>query len=243
MIGPYSEKGDTSEALAKGSTAADRGRAPGHRDRPRRRHCVGGHTNVPALNGGDSALTGSHRAAAQSTPSTDPCSLYDIDLECGDGSIRRCDCPIPFGSCWNDCCGGLRHRHPSVVGPWRERPQGRSEHREGRHFGDASCPVRRPGTLNGRPGRSAGHDRKQRQRLSHRPVERRREVLQGSLSFNASAGLTDTTPSPCVQCAGFPWPGWGLTKTVAMDQITLLRRMVQPNIAARPRANVPTCCP
>ena len=51
----------------------------------------------------------------------------------------------------------------------------------------------------------------------------------GIASFNSSAGLTDTTPSPCVQCAGFPWPGWGLTKTVPMDQIALLRTIVQPN--------------
>lgn len=51
----------------------------------------------------------------------------------------------------------------------------------------------------------------------------------GIASFNSSAGLTDTTPSPCVECAGFPWPGWGLTKTVPADQITLLRRIVQPN--------------
>ena len=51
----------------------------------------------------------------------------------------------------------------------------------------------------------------------------------GIASFNSSAGLTDTTPSPCVQCTGFPWPGWGLTKTVPTDQITLLRKIVQPN--------------
>ena len=48
-------------------------------------------------------------------------------------------------------------------------------------------------------------------------------------SFNASAGLTDTTPSSCVQCPSFPWPGWGLTRTTPSDQITLLRLLVQPN--------------
>jgi hypothetical protein len=47
-------------------------------------------------------------------------------------------------------------------------------------------------------------------------------------SFNAEAGLTHTTPSPCVVCAGFPWPGWGLTTTVPTDQIALLRELVTP---------------
>jgi beta-lactamase class A len=47
--------------------------------------------------------------------------------------------------------------------------------------------------------------------------------------FNASAGLTDTTPSPCVTCAGFPWPGWGLTTTTTADQVSLLRQIVQPS--------------
>jgi hypothetical protein len=28
-----------------------------------------------------------------------------------------------------------------------------------------------------------------------------------------------------VQCPGFPWPGWGLTKTTPHDQITLLRQL------------------
>ena len=47
--------------------------------------------------------------------------------------------------------------------------------------------------------------------------------------FNTTAGLTGTTPSPCVNCAGFPWPGWGLTTTTATDQITLLRELVEPS--------------
>jgi hypothetical protein len=51
---------------------------------------------------------------------------------------------------------------------------------------------------------------------------------QGIRAFNADAGLTATSPSRCVVCPGFPWPGWGLTKTVAADQITLLRQAVQP---------------
>jgi hypothetical protein len=30
----------------------------------------------------------------------------------------------------------------------------------------------------------------------------------GIRSFNAAADLTHTSPSPCVDCPGFPWPGW-----------------------------------
>ena len=37
-----------------------------------------------------------------------------------------------------------------------------------------------------------------------------------------------TTPSPCVICADFPWPGWGLTTTVPYDQITLLKQLIKP---------------
>jgi hypothetical protein len=47
-------------------------------------------------------------------------------------------------------------------------------------------------------------------------------------SFNTSAGLGQTTPSGCVECPGFPWPGWGLTKTVPADQLALLRAIIQP---------------
>jgi beta-lactamase class A len=48
-------------------------------------------------------------------------------------------------------------------------------------------------------------------------------------SFNSAAGLADTVPSSCVNCPGFPWPGWGLTTTVPRDQLTLLRALVEPN--------------
>jgi hypothetical protein len=51
----------------------------------------------------------------------------------------------------------------------------------------------------------------------------------GLSSFDANAGLQSTTPSSCVECAGFPWPGWGLTTTTPQDQITLLRLLAQPN--------------
>ncbi len=48
-------------------------------------------------------------------------------------------------------------------------------------------------------------------------------------SFDSSVGLTNTTPSTCVECPGFPWPGWGLSTTTPEDQLTLLRLLVQPN--------------
>jgi Beta-lactamase enzyme family len=47
-------------------------------------------------------------------------------------------------------------------------------------------------------------------------------------AFNAAAGLTRTSPSSCVVCPGFEWPGWGLTTTVPADQIALLRELVEP---------------
>jgi hypothetical protein len=51
----------------------------------------------------------------------------------------------------------------------------------------------------------------------------------GIRSFNAAVGLMHTSPSPCVDCPGFPWPGWGLTTTTPTDQISLLRELVEPN--------------
>jgi hypothetical protein len=51
----------------------------------------------------------------------------------------------------------------------------------------------------------------------------------GIRSFNSSAGLADTVPSACVNCPGFPWPGWGLTTTIPGDQLTLLRTLFEPN--------------
>ena len=51
----------------------------------------------------------------------------------------------------------------------------------------------------------------------------------GIRSFNATAGLADTAPSSCVNCPGFPWPGWGLSTTTPSDQLALLRALVQPN--------------
>ncbi len=49
----------------------------------------------------------------------------------------------------------------------------------------------------------------------------------GIRSFNTAAGLVDTSPSSCVTCPGFPWPGWGLTTTTPVDQLVLLRRLVE----------------
>ena len=51
----------------------------------------------------------------------------------------------------------------------------------------------------------------------------------GVAAYNDKAGLTGTTPSPCVECADFPWPGWGLTTTVPADQITLLKQLIMPS--------------
>jgi hypothetical protein len=48
-------------------------------------------------------------------------------------------------------------------------------------------------------------------------------------AYNTAAGLTRTVPSACVSCPGFPWPGWGLTTTQPLDQLTLLRLLVRPN--------------
>lgn len=52
---------------------------------------------------------------------------------------------------------------------------------------------------------------------------------RGLSAYNKSVGLTHTTPSGCVVCTGFPWPGWGLSTTTALDQILLLRALLQPN--------------
>jgi hypothetical protein len=51
---------------------------------------------------------------------------------------------------------------------------------------------------------------------------------QGIGAYNDRAGLARTTPSSCVACAGFSWPGWGLTTTVPYDQLSLLKQLVVP---------------
>ncbi len=52
----------------------------------------------------------------------------------------------------------------------------------------------------------------------------------GLHAYNEAAGLTGTTPSACVRCAGFPWPGWGLTTTIPADQIRLLKELIEPGV-------------
>lgn len=47
--------------------------------------------------------------------------------------------------------------------------------------------------------------------------------------FDTGVGLTDTVVSKCVACPGFPWPGWGLTTTHALDQLILLRLIAESN--------------
>ncbi|HWG02666.1 MAG TPA: serine hydrolase [Trebonia sp.] len=47
-------------------------------------------------------------------------------------------------------------------------------------------------------------------------------------AYDSAAGLGDTTPSPCVRCAGFAWPGWGLSTTTPADQLRLLRQLAGP---------------
>lgn len=51
----------------------------------------------------------------------------------------------------------------------------------------------------------------------------------GIAEYNAQIGLNSTTPSSCVVCPNFPWPGWGLSTTTAADQLTLLQQLVEPS--------------
>jgi Beta-lactamase enzyme family len=50
----------------------------------------------------------------------------------------------------------------------------------------------------------------------------------GIRAYNNTAKLADTSPSSCVNCPNFPWPGWGLTTTVPTDQLTLLKALIEP---------------
>jgi hypothetical protein len=50
-------------------------------------------------------------------------------------------------------------------------------------------------------------------------------------SYNATVGLRSTSLSQCVNCSGFPWPGWGLSTTTPEDQIALLRQLISPRSA------------
>jgi hypothetical protein len=50
----------------------------------------------------------------------------------------------------------------------------------------------------------------------------------GLTYYGDRAGLIQTIPSACVACAGFAFPGWGLSLTVPLDQLTLLKQLVAP---------------
>jgi len=47
--------------------------------------------------------------------------------------------------------------------------------------------------------------------------------------FDRLAGLTDTTPSTLTYIPGSSLPGWGLTKTTALDQVRLVKKFAYPN--------------
>jgi Beta-lactamase enzyme family len=47
--------------------------------------------------------------------------------------------------------------------------------------------------------------------------------------FDLLAGLTSTTPSTLKFIPGTPLPGWGLTKTTALDQVRLVKMFAYPN--------------
>jgi len=90
-------------------------------------------------------------------------------------------------------------------------------------------------TLLARPGALSASDRS----LARRMIEDSDNDAATSLwyevggasgirSFNAAASLATTTPSSCVTCPGFPWPGWGLTTTVPADQLVLLKKLLMP---------------
>lgn len=47
--------------------------------------------------------------------------------------------------------------------------------------------------------------------------------------FDRSAGLDHTIPSTLALIPGTPWPGWGLTTTTALDEVTLVSKFAYPN--------------
>jgi beta-lactamase class A len=51
--------------------------------------------------------------------------------------------------------------------------------------------------------------------------------------YNLTVGLQQTRPSACLVCAGFPWPGWGLTTTTPADQVLLLRQLFTGPLLSR----------
>lgn len=59
----------------------------------------------------------------------------------------------------------------------------------------------------------------------------------GMARFDRMLGLARTTPSSCVDCPNFPWPGWGLTTTTAYDQVKLLDRLLFDGAVIPPAAS------
>jgi beta-lactamase class A len=51
----------------------------------------------------------------------------------------------------------------------------------------------------------------------------------GIYQFDKEIGLSNTKVSSCVQCPGFPWPGWGLTLSTPSDQIKVLQNIFEPS--------------
>ena len=47
--------------------------------------------------------------------------------------------------------------------------------------------------------------------------------------FDRSSGLDHTIPSTLALIPGTPWPGWGLTTTTALDEVTLVSKFAYPN--------------
>jgi beta-lactamase class A len=48
--------------------------------------------------------------------------------------------------------------------------------------------------------------------------------------FDRSVGMTDTTPSSLALIPGTSLPGWGLTTTTALDEVTLVSKFAFPNV-------------
>lgn len=50
------------------------------------------------------------------------------------------------------------------------------------------------------------------------------------LRFDRSAGLNETIPSTLALIPGTQWPGWGLTKTTALDEVSLISMFAYPSL-------------
>lgn len=54
--------------------------------------------------------------------------------------------------------------------------------------------------------------------------------------FDQSLGMRRTTPSSLALIPGTPWPGWGLTTTTALDEVTLVSAFAYPGSVLSPAA-------